>query len=182
MNQKQRNYIVNELKVALEKKFAKIRKDTEVEQYSYKRVIKAIKDGKITQKANPEYDLNFNVRGVLKGDKMTLLIKRSLGHIDDNGYFYVKRGNFIKAIKEISLDSWSLTSSYRSDTNSFISRIKEEASDVKAVDKAIGSRAKERAERINKAKEAYKEVERNTMLANSEEMIESIKKFEDMEF
>ena len=182
MNQKQRNYIVGELKLARDKKVSLINKTSKFGRAEFEAVVKAAKDGSIEQGDGMAGEVHLNVRDLLSSDKMILLIKRSLGHINDNGIFYIKRGNLIKAMKEISSDSWTITTGYRCGYSYVLDDIRREVKTEKSLKDVIGDSDKEKAARLDKLDEAYKQAERKTMLADSEEMIEAISNFEALTF
>ena len=182
MNQKQRNYIVGELKLARDKKVSLINQTSKFGQAEFEAIIKAIKDGSIEQGEGVDTPRNLSVKDMLTDDKMILLVKRSLGHINSMGVFYIKRGNFIRAIKEISADSWTVTAGYRSGYKYVLDEIMAEVKTAKSLKDVIGDSNKEKAARLDKLDEAYKSAERKTMLADSEEMIEAISNFEALTF
>ena len=179
MNQKQRNYLVKELKDVRDAKVYNIKKDSDINEDDFAKIVKAIKEGRLTQ-GESDRAINSNIRHMLSKEKMTLLIKRSLGHLSDDGTFYVKQGNLIKVIKEISADSWNTNKGYRANIHSIIEDIKHEAKeDFISV---IGDKTSDSKTRLSALETYYKDAERKVMLANSEEMIEAITKFEEKIF
>ena len=175
MNQKQRDYIVSELTIVRDRKIKEVtlKQDSLPKEEALAKMVKAAKEGELVEFSKKRY-YNYYVFNVLNSAGMKVTIMHNTTEIGSSGHIKpLDRTGIVASIKKKHLME-DMSDSY------FISFFRDWFKN--ADDILFGVSQEDIDNKIKAIREAYKEAERKVMLANSEELIQVIKDFEEREF